>query len=359
MVVKDLTLEEKIGQMLIIGIGSKANIQEVINMIKTNKIGGVLLYKNNYETKEELVNLINKLNEANKNNKIPLFIAVDQEGGIVNRMPNEFLNLYSAQKIAATNDKQLIKESAKITGQMLKEIGFNLNFAPVVDLKNKDNNWLSKRCFSKDPKKVTEYATEYMKELNKQNIISVTKHFPGHGATNIDSHALIPVIKKYENLTKDLEPFKQIMKKGCDAIMMAHMIVKDVDKFNPCSLSKKFIEEQIRKELEFNGVIITDEVRMKGIRYLYGKTRPVIKAFNAGNDVILVKYRKNDTKLINKIKRNIKNEKELDKHVERILKLKEKYNISKNKKIQNCDITKINEEIQRINTLIEKKISKK
>jgi len=356
MVVKDLSLEEKIGQMFIIGIGNKKHIPEVLNMIKHHHIGGVLLYKNNYDNYEELTKLVNKLYEANKNNKIPLFIAIDQEGGIVNRMPNEFLNFYSAKKLALLNDEKIIKDSAKTTAKMLNEIGFNLNFAPVVDLQNKDNNWLSKRCFSTNPKTVKKYATKYMEELNKQNIISVIKHFPGHGATKIDSHALIPVIKKYKNLSKDLQPFKQIIEKDCDAIMTAHILIKDIDKFNPCTLSKKFVEEKIRKELKYDGIIITDEIRMKGIRYLYGKNRAVLKAFNAGNDIILTKYRKNDIKLLNIIKKSIKDEKELDKHVERILNLKNKYKLSSKNKTKKCNINQINEEIKRINKLVEEKI---
>lgn len=353
MKVTNLTYEEKLGQMLMIGISSKEVIEDVVEMIEKLHIGGVLLYKNNYSNHEEMVSVIEKLQKANEKNKIPLFIGIDQEGGIVNRMPNEYLNIYSAQKLAKTNEK-IVKKAGHTTAIMLKNVGINMNFAPVLDLQNEKNKGLGSRCFSKNPDIVANYSYAYMEELNKNNIISVVKHFPGHGCTSIDSHIFMPIIKEYKKLNKDIKPFKYIIEKDCEILMVSHMIIKDIDKYNPCSLSKKFIKEKIRKELSYKGIIITDEIRMHGVKLLYGKNRAIIKAIKAGNDMVLIKYRKNDINIIKKLKNHIKEESSLDERVERIINLKKKYKLETPFKTNTYKVEEINEKIKEINKIVEK-----
>lgn len=352
MEVKKLNKEEKIGQMLMIGIGKKQDIPNVLNMIEKFHIGGVIIYKNNYDTYEEMLSLINKIYDANKKNKVPIIIAIDQEGGLVNRMPNEFLNLYSTHKLSLKKDKKIIKESANITGKMLKETGINLNFSPVIDLAQNNNDWLSKRCFSKDYEIVNEYAKEYIEGMNDNKIISVVKHFPGHGASNIDSHKFLPVIK-YKNLNNHLEPFKTAIKNSCDAIMLSHMFLKDIDKILPCSLSKK-INNIIRKELKYDGVLITDDVRMKAVSLIYGKNKILKRALTSGNDIIMSKYKKNDEKLIRKLYKDIKDDNNLENHVKRILNLKKKYDLCDQKNVNGTNIKNINNKIKKINDKIDK-----
>ena len=135
MEVKELSIQEKIGQMLILGIDSNRITKEIKNMIQIYKIGGFILYKKNFDDYNQMITMIKQLKDINKTNRIPLFIAIDQEGGRVNRMPKEILNLPSANLIAKKLGVEGVKKSAQIIGKLLKQSGYNLNFAPVLDLK--------------------------------------------------------------------------------------------------------------------------------------------------------------------------------------------------------------------------------
>ena len=145
MEVKDLSIQEKIGQMLILRIDSNRITEEVKNMIQVYKIGGFILYKKNFDTYNQMVEIIKQLKELNKVNRIPLFIAIDQEGGRVNRMPKEILNLPSAYLIAKNTGTEGVKKSAEIIGKILKQSGYNLNFAPVLDIKRFPNKHAIRR----------------------------------------------------------------------------------------------------------------------------------------------------------------------------------------------------------------------
>ncbi len=135
MEVKELSIQEKIGQMLILGIDSNRITKEIKNMIQIYKIGGFILYRKNFDDYNQMITMIKQLKDINKTNRIPLFIAIDQEGGRVNRMPKEILNLPSANLIAKKLGVEGVKKSAQIIGKLLKQSGYNLNFAPVLDLK--------------------------------------------------------------------------------------------------------------------------------------------------------------------------------------------------------------------------------
>lgn len=199
-----LSLEEKICQKIIIGMDTPNAIDKIENLITKYKIGGILLYKKNYKNIEELINLINHIKELNRKNNVPMFIAIDQEGGRVNRLPNELENIPAPYKLSKLeNAKEYVQKAGEITGNTLHRLGFNMNFAPVLDIKRfPDNHAIGDRAFSENIEEVTEYGIEYMKKLQENQIVSVVKHFPGHGATNSDSHFKIPKIKEKIN---DLE----------------------------------------------------------------------------------------------------------------------------------------------------------
>ena len=192
---EELSIEEKIGQMIMIGLDTNYITERIEKMISDYKIGGIILYRKNFSTYEQMLKLINDIKALNRNNRIPLFIAIDQEGGRVNRMPPEIKNLPSANKLASLNNMDIIINSAKITGNLLKKSGFNLNFAPVLDIKRFDSNHaIGDRCYGETKEEVSRYGVTVMKELQKQGIIPVVKHFPGHGATKRDSHYLLPIV---------------------------------------------------------------------------------------------------------------------------------------------------------------------
>ena len=236
---KELSLKEKIGQMVMIGMDTNYITDRIKNMIINYKIGGVILYRKNFSTYSEMLKLIRELKELNKNNQIPLFIAIDQEGGRVNRMPKELKNLPSANVIANVGGEKLVKEASEITGELLYKSGFNLNFAPVLDLRRYEKQKvIGDRSFGYDKEKVSECGIAVMKALQKNNIVSVVKHFPGHGATKQDSHYFLPVInipmKKIED--EDVYPFSQAIQNGADAILVGHLLIPKVTGIYPASL---------------------------------------------------------------------------------------------------------------------------
>ncbi len=352
----ELSIEEKIGQMIIVGLNTEGAIKHLEEIIQTYKVGGVLLYKKNYKNYEDMIKLINRIKELNRTNKIPMFIAIDQEGGRVNRMPSEFKNLPAANKLAKkSNEENYVKISGDITGQMLNRIGVNMDLAPVLDIKRfPDEHAIGDRAYSENIEEVSKYGIEYMKALQNNNVISVVKHFPGHGATKKDSHFRLSKINCSMEIleNEDMVPFKNAMKSGADGVLVGHLKIMNMLGKMPASLSKKFITKYIRKKERYNGLVITDDVRMKGIRMRYGSNRVIKKAFLACNDIIVFKY-DNDIQVIKDIikmaKDNIIEMKKVNKSVTRILKVKEKYQV-RDDEIQKDDefVDKINKEIEEI-----------
>ena len=354
--IKNLSIQEKVGQMIIIGMETNYITDRIKTMIAKYKIGGIILYRKNFNTYQDMLQLIHQLKELNKKNKLPLFIAIDQEGGRVNRMPKEILNLPSANQIATTCEIEGVQKSAEITGEILKKSGFNLNFAPVLDIKRFNNNHaIGDRCYGENKEDVAKYGISVMKELQKQGLVSVIKHFPGHGATQKDSHHFLPVIKK--NIEKlendDMYPFEQAIREGADAILVGHLMIKNVTGIYPASLSRKFITKYIRKKYRYNGLIITDDLKMRAIKFIYGPDIAVKKAFESGSDIIVFRFNQEEEKRVieqitSLVKKGKIKENRINKSVSRIIKIKEKYNISDTEKIEGINIDKINEQIAKI-----------
>lgn len=355
--VENMTLKEKIGQMLMVGMDGNKIDNRIKNLIVNYKISGVILYRKNFKNYDDMINLISELKKINSNNKVPLFIAIDQEGGRVNRMPPEFHNLLSAYKLASAKNLELIKEAGDITGEMLQKSGYNMNFSPVLDLLKKEtSNAIGNRSFGTNARDVSIYGTEMMKQLQKHQIISVIKHFPGMGATKKDSHYRLPRIRNIDE--QDVQPFINAIENGADAMMVGHMIVRNISRIYPASLSQKVIKK-IRLKYKFNGVIVTDDLKMRAIRYIYGTKRALKQAIRAGNDLILFRFKKKDEiEAIDEIFQLVQSgkikERRIDKSVKRILKLKEKYNIDDNVSIEKCNIEEINNRIDAVNEVVKR-----
>lgn len=359
MEIKDLKIEQKIGQMLIIALEEKQITEKTINIIQKYNIGGIILYRKNYTNYEEMLKLINKLKEINKVNKIPLFISIDQEGGRVNRMPSEILNLKSANKLSNTGNIEIVKESAKIISEMLTKTGINMNYSPVLDIKNfKAKHAIGDRCYGENKEDVSKYGIEFMKELSKGGVLPVVKHFPGHGATTKDSHFILPIVKKAkeELENEDIEPFKEAIKNEVDAIMVGHILVKDIDKKYPASLSKKILQEYLVGVLKFKGLIITDDLKMLAIRLRYSLKKATKLAIDSGNNMIMIgtKYRKIE-KIIKNISKEVKKGKidiaKINESIEKIVSIKEKYNVNDNK-TDGFEIEDINKKIEELNNKV-------
>ena len=356
-----LTIQEKIGQMMIVGIDKNYITKRTKRLILDYKIGGVILYRKNFNTYDELIRLIQELKKLNSSNRIPLFISIDQEGGRVNRLPKEILNLPAAYKLAKTKDINLIKESAELTGKILRFSGINMNFSPVLDIKRfEDSHAIGDRSYGTTKEDVIEYGIPVMEELKKQGIISVVKHFPGHGTTKKDSHFLLPTIDVTMNKLEkeDMEVFGKAIKHGVDAILVGHLKVKKETGIYPASLSRKFIINKLRKKYRYKGLIISDDLKMKAVKIFYGPFLAIRKAFEAGNDIIIFRFNKLEEKIaikkINKLVRKNKiEESRIDESVKRILEIKQKYNISDNEEIKKVDIEEVNKKIREIRKIIE------
>ena len=194
-----------------------------------------------------------------------------------------------------------------------------------------------------------------MKELANGGVIPVIKHFPGHGLTKKDSHFFLPVIDaKIEDLEKgDIVPFKRAIGQNAEVIMVGHLVIKDVDKKNPASLSKTVINDYLRNKYQYKGLVMTDDLKMRAISLRYGYVRAAVKACKAGADIVMIGAPHNTViHAIHKIEKNVKNKKidinQIDKSVEKIIKLKEKYNIT-DEPAKGCNIDEINRKIEKIN----------
>lgn len=352
-----LSIREKVGQRFIFGINDN-NIDVIIDLIKNYSIGGVILYKKNYNNYDEMLDVINRLKNANKSNKIPLFIAIDQEGGRVNRMPSEFKNIRNIYDLSNVGE-ELVYESGMITGKMLNQLGINMNFAPVMDIYDGKSKVLYKRCFNGNEDDIYRFSIKYVEGLYNNGIISVIKHFPGHGATKFDSHFITPYVYDYKRiLDKHILPFDRALQNSIlDSVMVNHMVIRKLTNGEPASVSKEFINKYIRERNKFSGLVITDDINMLSrniiFRFSYLK-----KAFLSGSDIILVRVRNDSSKIIDKYIKMINNNKEyidmLNDSVDRIIKIKEKYKINDDVVLDRIDINEINKEIDKINKKCDK-----
>lgn len=354
-----LSLEEKLGQMLMIGLDVYEINEEIIELIEKYKVGGVVLYRKNYTSLETMNDVINRLKRINRGNKIPLFIAIDQENGRVNRFPKEILGIYSPYKQSKTDNINIINSANELTTYLLKSLGVNMNFAPVLDINRDYNNKIvSSRSYGKNKEDVIKYALKFMKTMQENNIISVVKHFPGHGATDRDSRFGMPWLDDYNLLqNEDMVPFKEAIKNNCDAVMTGHLRIKGYG-IKPVTYNKKIIEECLIKNYNYNGLVITDDLRM-GIMRLFSLKSRIIKCVEAGNDIIVIKYKKGDIKRVYKdLYKRVNNcEIDIDKienAYKKIVKMKKKYEINDREIKAKLDISLINKKIKSINKAIEK-----
>ncbi|AAO36651.1 beta-N-acetylhexosaminidase [Clostridium tetani] len=350
-----MSLDEKIGQLLIVGFdGYEAN-KNIESLIKKNYVGGVILFGNNIRSAEQTMKLTNSLKSINSKNKIPLFISVDEEGGRVSRMPKELEKLPSNKIIGEINNSNLSYNIGKIISKELTCLGFNMNFAPILDINsNLQNPVIGDRSFGNNPNLVTRLGIKTMEGLREGNIIPVIKHFPGHGDTSVDSHVGLPLINHDMKRLKEFEliPFKEAINNNADVVMISHILLPKIDSSYPATMSKIIIKDVLRNDLKFNGVVITDDMTMSAITKNFDISNAAIKSINAGTDIILICHGyDNEIYVINSIKEAVENniitEDKINESVYRILKLKEKYKIS-NDTVDNIDVDKINSEIKSI-----------
>lgn len=332
---KKMNIDEKIGQLIIAGFDGITVNDELQSLILEKYIGGVILFSKNVESASQVVALNNEIKEINKVNKSPIFISVDEEGGLVSRMPSEFKDIPTNSDIAKYDDEDLSYNIGKVIGEEISSLGFNMDFAPVLDINsNPDNPVIGNRSFGDNEAIVSKLGIATMKGLKDSNIIATVKHFPGHGDTSVDSHVGLPVIENDLERLKSFElvPFQKAIDEGVDMVMVSHIMLPKIDENDPATLSKTIVTDILRKDMNYNGVVVTDDMTMGAIINNYDIGEAAVKSINAGVDIVMVCHQyENVTKVIDAIKEAVNNgsitEERIDKSVERILKLKDKYNI--------------------------------
>lgn len=333
---KNMSLEEKIGQLVMAGIDEYTNDNHSQSLIVNYHVGGFVLLKQNIRDANQMLSLINSLKETNSVNKIPLFLSIDEEGGRISRMPGEFTKIPTSQQIGTLNDEGLSYQIGSIIGEELRSFGLNMNFAPVLDVNsNPRNPVIGDRAFGDEPGLVSRLGIQTMKGLQEQNIISVVKHFPGHGDTSVDSHMGLPAVNHDLDRLKSLElvPFAAAIENKVDVIMTAHILLPKIDGDHPASFSSRIISELLRKDMNFEGVVITDDLTMGAIVENYDIGEVAVESIKAGSDMILVchDYPKEEA-VIQALQQAAETGDisldRIDQSVYRILKLKEKYALS-------------------------------
>ncbi|MFH0701947.1 MAG: glycoside hydrolase family 3 protein [bacterium] len=308
----NIPLDFKISQMIMMGFhGTESKDYEaskLLNYAKTGEIGGILILKYNIKDKKQITGLIKSFKNA-ENPQYPLLIAIDQEGGQVQRLnqSNGFKNYPSAKQISESMSPDKAKQIYLDMAESLKDTGINFNLAPVVDLDiNPDSPAIGKkqRSFSNDPNKVVLFAEKFIDAHREKKVLTSLKHFPGHGSALSDSHlGFTDVTDTWQN--KELLPYFELIKRGkADSIMSSHIFNRNIDDRLPASLSQKHIQQILREKLGYNGVIITDDLQMAAISNNYSFKDTVINAINAGNDILLFSnYFKPDINIPVKVKK--------------------------------------------------------
>lgn len=324
-----MTLEEKIGQMIIVFYASDHMDNTLKSALTEVQPGGFILFKDNITTYEKTLKLIKEIKELVS---IPMFMSIDEEGGTIQRLyylkDKEITDIPDMYEVGKKNDLSLTYEVGKVIAEELRVFGINMDFAPVIDVfSNPLNTVIGKRSFGDKPSLVSKNGYELAKGLEDNGVIAVYKHFPGHGNTSVDSHENLPIVDKTkeELMNFDLIPFIDAINNNAKVIMIGHLAVPDITKDNtPASLSKTLITDFLKKELKYDGLVITDALNMKALTNYYSDSEICGKAVDAGVDILLMpsSSRKCLKSVLDEIKSGKIDEKRIDESVRKILKLK-------------------------------------
>ena len=282
------TLEEKVGQMFIVGLQGEALAHEEKAIIERYAFGGFILFNHNCCEPVQILRLCRALWETA--NRHPPFISIDEEGGRVHRLPNPFTHFPPAARLGQIGDLKLVYRTARATARELALAGINLDFAPVLDVNSNPNNpVIGDRSFAADPQKVRTLGGRWARGLREGGIIPCGKHFPGHGDTDQDSHFALPVVHRpLAELEKiELPPFISACRNKIESLMTAHVLYRSLDPELPATLSQKIIAGLLRHKLNYNGVVFSDDMEMKAISDNYRQEDAVSLCVRAGIDVML------------------------------------------------------------------------
>ena len=286
--VANMSDADKVGQLMMIGIHGKSLNDDAKFMLNEYRVGGIILFDRNMESKDQVKTLITDINKAGKSAGLtPLFLGIDQEGGAVARMDDKLIKVPPAEEVG----KEPVEQAAalaKEVGTELKELGFNINFAPVADL-----GLTYGRSYSTNPDEVVRYASAVGKSYDEAGLWYSYKHFPGIGKTDVDLHAdtsIVPVSKE-TLLSEDTKVFVDLIKQSKPntyTIMVSHAMYPQIDPDHPSSLSKAIITDWLRKDMGYNGVVVTDDMDMGALAKHYTFGDMAVQSILAGSDILLV-----------------------------------------------------------------------
>jgi len=286
--VANMSDADKVGQLMMIGIHGKSLNDDAKFMLNEYRVGGIILFDRNMESKDQVKTLITDINKAGKSAGLtPLFLGIDQEGGAVARMDDKLIKVPPAEEVG----KEPVEQAAalaKEVGTELKELGFNINFAPVADL-----GLTYGRSYSTNPDEVVRYASAVGKSYDEAGLWYSYKHFPGIGKTDVDLHAdtsIVPVSKE-TLLSEDTKVFVDLIKQSKPntyTIMVSHAMYPQIDPNHPSSLSKAIITDWLRKDMGYNGVVVTDDMDMGALAKHYTFGDMAVQSILAGSDILLV-----------------------------------------------------------------------
>lgn len=286
--VANMSDADKVGQLLMIGIHGKTLNDDAKFMLNEYRVGGIILFDRNMESKDQVKSLIADINKTGKSAGLtPLFIGIDQEGGAVARMEDQLIKVPPAEELGKEPIEKAVS-LAKQSGTELKDLGFNINFAPVADL-----GLTYGRSFSTNPDEVVRYASAVGKTYDEAGLWYSYKHFPGIGKTDVDLHAdtsVVPVSKE-TLLNEDTKVFVDLIKQSKPntyAIMVSHAMYPQIDPDHPSSLSKAIITDWLRKDMGYNGVVVTDDMDMGALAKHYTFGDMAVQSILAGSDILLV-----------------------------------------------------------------------
>jgi beta-N-acetylhexosaminidase len=281
-------LREKIAQMFVVGVGGQELSAEERMTIRHYTFGGFILFGRNCCDPAQILSLTRSLWRTSQH--VPPFIAIDEEGGQVHRLPKPFTHFPPAARLGETGDAKVAYQAARATAEELTAVGINLDFAPVLDVNsNPKNPIIGDRSFASDPQTVSRFGAQWIRGLRAGGMIPCGKHFPGHGDTDKDSHLDLPVVDRcVDELRKvELPPFANACRNGIESLMTAHVIYRALDPELPATLSHNIVTGLLREKLNYHGVVFSDDLEMKAISEHYEIEDAVRRCVRAGIDVML------------------------------------------------------------------------
>ncbi len=332
-----MTIDKKIGQLMVFGFKGKTATPEIKKLIQQQHVGGIILFGRNIGTTEEVLALTTELQKVAKESghKQPLLICIDQENGVVRRLGEGATIFPGSMLLGATGRSENAYITGLLTGRELKSLGINWNLAPVLDVNNNpDNPVIGVRSYGESAEMVAAFGKQAVKGMQDAGVITTLKHFPGHGDTNVDSHLDLPTIAHDMERLKQIElkPFIEVMEQGADTVMTAHVYFPAIEKQPgvPATLSKKVITDLLREELGFTGVVTTDCMEMNAISEGIGTAEGAVAALKAGVDLIMVSHlQSRQYETLSLVKAAVQSgeitEGELDTAYERVKRLKADY----------------------------------